>query len=273
MANQNHKDFDTLGEFINYVEKTPIAWKNATPQSINHSADSFTGGVDWQGALDLSKKGWQEGRNKLVKELDGMKGLTATGSYRETAHDVSGYLPDVPRAIVGMPDCMFTDGDEIRKVKPVVKIMVSIDAHCRIKANTIQWRGAAVLSYIDQLEERGQRCEIWTYFNSRKGMREISYAICLKQAGEPLDIDRMAFCLVHPAFMRRLGFKFIETYPYEEFARGYGQPKGCSKEERERLGVTVYLDQIEENFSGQEQALRSVTAEIETQLNPHKEEA
>ena len=56
----------------------------------------------------------------------------------------------------------------------------------------------------------------------------------LKQAGQPLDLDRLSFALAHPASLRRLTFAAYESFPYGSDS-GYGQPKEYS------TGADVYI--------------------------------
>jgi hypothetical protein len=44
--------------------------------------------------------------------------------------------------------------------------------------------------------------------------------VCVKRAGEPVDLDRLAYAVAHPAFFRRLGFRFMELNGHS--------PSGCS---------------------------------------------
>ena len=48
----------------------------------------------------------------------------------------------------------------------------------------------------------------------------------IKKAGIPMDIDRCAFAIIHPALLRRIMFRMMEldNDAYEEFSDGYGCP-------------------------------------------------
>jgi len=266
--------FEGIGEYIGFL-KDDKTWDDS-----QYGLSSLTGRAEFAGSdsydtcLDLAITGWPEGLKNLTKELDGMKGITATGRYKDQAHDVAGYLPDVPRAIAGQPDCMFSFGEEIIRAKPVVKIMVNIGGSSRIDKSTFLRRGAAILSYIDQLEQNGQRVELSCYFQCEQASKGVLMMLNLKQAGEPIDLDRMSMVFVHVGFFRRLGFRYIETCPWpKDFSSGYGTPRNLTRSQLDSLGVTVHLSAPNRNYTSSEAAITAVTKELENQLNQGLEEA
>ena len=273
-AKRHHQVFDSLGEFVDYVDTAPSPWK--WPQVKKREKREFSGNVTYAETLELVRQGWPEGREKLAHDLHNMQGLATSALVPVQAYDVSGYLPDVPRAVSGMPDCMFTEGEDLRAHCPVVKIVVNISAPCSVDPESLSLKGAAVLSYIDKLEQQGHRCEVAAYLcgngckktngKSEKLDTRVSFEVVLKRPNDPLDIDRMAFCLVHPAFMRILGLAWYETLPYEEdFSNGYGFPADATNKEKEAMGAAVYIPKTSENFCSPEQALEYVRDQIETQ--------
>ena len=48
----------------------------------------------------------------------------------------------------------------------------------------------------------------------------------IKKAGIPMDIDRCAFAIIHPALLRRIMFRMMEldNDAYDIFHYGYGRP-------------------------------------------------
>lgn len=70
----------------------------------------------------------------------------------------------------------------------------------------------AVLSYVEGLEGAGFRCEITVIFCSdMDGQSGQSTTVLVKRAEEPIEPDRMAFVMTHPAVFRRLCFGVFES--------------------------------------------------------------
>jgi hypothetical protein len=85
-------------------------------------------------------------------------------------------------------------------------------------------RGVAVLAVVDAMEKQGRSCEVVAVesinsYGAKRGQWEIEVPI--KRAGESADLDRMAFVLAHPSFLRRLIFCAQDILDLND--SGYGQ--------------------------------------------------
>ena len=58
----HHEEFDTLGEYLNYLEKTQSPWKEQNQEAKNDKPRPWNGDVTYQGAFELAHKGWEQGR-------------------------------------------------------------------------------------------------------------------------------------------------------------------------------------------------------------------
>jgi hypothetical protein len=160
----------------------------------------------------------------------------------EPVYDVSGHWPDVGRFVTGQPDCMVDLGEEEKPVAgKVLKVVVAGAAAAGVPADDITRRGAAVAALVDVLERCGRRCEVeWHQcVTSRGAMRSYSLRVGVKGAAEPVDAERLAFALLHPAMLRRIAFGVAERESMETraslgFRTGgpYGYPADVPHGER-----------------------------------------
>ena len=88
-------------------------------------------------------------------------------------------------------------------------------------------RGAAILSVIDEMENRGTRVELWavsrssTDGNDRTGT---NFRVKIKDASEQWSPSSVAFALCHTAYNRRLMFRIAESFKHlEKFVVSFGR--------------------------------------------------
>jgi hypothetical protein len=223
-------EFDSVDELLSFVRETPVQWKNAPYVSSKNPPDDWSGNVTFDGAVDLGYKGWPEGRAKIVKTLDAAAYLQQNAVRPSINFDVAGAYPIVPLAVAGDPASMVDLGDVSSQARPIVRIWLNVGASAGVHEKHIINRGTAILSHIDRLENEGKSVEltlVWTAFTDRGGGdgKGLITKIVVKRAGEPLEIDRLAFVLGHPGFMRRVLFRLLETTPDLQVLSGsYGFP-------------------------------------------------
>lgn len=160
--------------------------------------------------------------------LEGAKNLQAvslkSGSYDDIilkpAYDLAvvGGCVDVGEFLAGNPECMLGLDDE-GETKPVITVMfVSGAAHYISSAQKMNY-GRAVLALVDSLEAHGYSVELvakMTYLHkvgAAQALAGVEADIVVKQAGEPWSASAVAFAMAHPAFSRRLGFRYCESTP------------------------------------------------------------
>ena len=106
-TNRKKVRWHAFGENLMDVE----AWLRATPRTwrSNYSQQSGGGyrwdaGANWGRTLDYMRNGWEEGVKLISEALVGMP--VPNDHIHKWEHDVSGFLPDVPRYLCGAPDNM-----------------------------------------------------------------------------------------------------------------------------------------------------------------------
>lgn len=198
---------------------------NWTHPASRGESPSFTGTADYDTALALLAHGWQEGRERMSTGLAALAPATITTPTRTL--DVAGAYPIAALAAGGAMDCMVTPC-QIVTPRPAIRIVAGFAAPWTITPNAIMNRGIAIASVIDTLESAGQRVELIAERRgiSKKARADYRLTITLKDAEQPLEIDRIAFALAHPSMLRRIAFRIDEqTFTQAAWGPGYGVPQ------------------------------------------------
>ena len=203
--------YETLGAFIADAKRTPL---NSGPES-REEGGAF--GEEWSGcrtfeeAVNLASNGWHEGRKML---MTAMAAAQSAPAFTQTlAMDVAGAYPIPALAAAGDP-CSMVDLQPVEdRVRPIVRLVIQRGGSSAYSAKEFMNYGAAVLSYVEGLEAAGFRCEIEVSFAANIPPVDHYLSVIVKRAEEPMELDRMAFVLTHPAFFRRIAFAVKESTP------------------------------------------------------------
>lgn len=205
-----HK-YETLGAFVTDAKRTPL---NSDPASRSNSAgfnEDWSGTNTFEAAVDLAERGWPEGRKKL---MTAMAAAQSSPAFTQTlAMDVAGAYPIAALAAAGDP-CSMVDLQPVEdRVRPIVRLVIQRGGSSAYSGVEFMNYGAAVLSYIEGLEAAGFRCEIEVSFAAKIQPVDHYLSVIVKRAEEPIELDRMAYVLTHPAFFRRIAFAVKESTP------------------------------------------------------------
>jgi hypothetical protein len=221
------------------------AWRSENRTSQEIDRESWAGTRSFDEAMDMAlRRGWPEGRELLRDSLVSVRPRPKV--YESLEFEVAGAVPCVPVYCAGDPAWMISDpGASTRAAKPIVRIDYNHWVHSGVDIKSMMLRGAAIVSLADSLERQGLSVELRIIGNSKDfdSRATFRYSITYKQAGEPLDLDRAAFAIAHPASMRRLAFSILE------------QHKELERSMRGNYGVPLY----EQNPSGDTRTLDSMT--------------
>jgi hypothetical protein len=216
--------YETLGAFVADAQRKPLN-ESKTSRETEAFYIGWTGTKTFEDAIDMAQHGWPEGRKRLMVAMAEARG--APRMTPDMVMDVAGVYPIAALAAAGDP-CSMVDLQPVEeRVRPIIRLAISRNGSSAYSADEFMNYGAAVLSYVEGLENAGFRCEIVSYSATtlRNDVREYT-SVTLKRAEEHIEMDRMAFCLTHPAFLRRLGFAVSESTPgiWENLGSGYGEP-------------------------------------------------
>ena len=220
--------YENFGDFIDEVADESIPTWEGYRASQEDSGD-WSGNVNVKKAIKLARFGWREGREMMHTELELAHNATAFDRLPSFAYDVAGYMPNVPLYVAGCPAHMMSPLGNEKAQEKVVEIKVNISASCGNNADTLMRRGASILSLIDKLEDAGLSCQLTIVEYTRASSSGRGYFLMefpIKKAGQPMDIDRCAYALVHPSMLRKLTFvKTEQTLKSKAgWQGGYGTP-------------------------------------------------
>jgi hypothetical protein len=254
-------DYDSLSEYV-AAALGPVTPGGGADDRTNRTADSWSGNVTLAEAAGLASTGWQDGLRKMVAAM-------ATASPRAAVApayvmDVAGAYPMAAAAAAGAPDCMVCPLPVENRVKPVVRLAVNTWASCMYEAPQYTVFGAALASYIDALESAGYRLElihmVHCEMGSGRNPRRYTTRAVIKRAEQPLEMDRLAFALMHPAMLRMIGFQHMAASPVRvEIGSSCGYPAQAVAGVHYDAGNTLYLPGIN-MFKPSAPELRDVAA-------------
>lgn len=217
--------FDSITEFIDYLDNTPINTNIWGTESLASETGEyeFCKTKSLQEAKNFCKFGYHEDYDKLVElKLILEKYIKMSSKKTKQYNFYVGYAPDVKAYLEGNPLSM------LNKQTPKYKhidIYYNVAILGNVSVNQIFNRGAITLCLVEILENMGFSVTL-NIFTMSKCADQVHYAkFNLKKNGERLHLQKLYFPLCNPSFLRRLVFRLREqtpdiTYPW---VGGYGQ--------------------------------------------------
>lgn len=219
--------FHSWGDYLQHMRNDPVTWHGRLSSVTGD--ESFTGSASWNECLTLARDGWEEGAervNALANVL--VDRVTSLIEVPEVVMADEGTAFDMGLALDGEEECWFStvptysDGPGSK----VTRIVFNCIASAGISTKVIIARGSACLALALILEQLGRPVEL-VLACSDDGTGGIAEAyVTVKEAGDPLDVQRVAFITAHPSTLRRLMFRWLEQLPDGMSGRcsgGYGR--------------------------------------------------
>lgn len=214
------RTWESWSELVDYAAgetrvSTKAHDKGRQSRAVEHSSKPWAGTATFDDALPLAREGWAE----PIEDIEGIAGRLEE-SIRdcmvdsfELHHSPAGFAVDMGAYLTGSPLCMLQAiPAQISRAGRVVRVGVNMTASAHVSPDTILRRGAAVCALVHLIERTQNRVEIWgescQINRTRKGIW--SGAVCIKPAGESMDLGLLAFALAHPASLRRILFGAME---------------------------------------------------------------
>lgn len=204
------------------------------PLNSNDTSKSFSGTASYQEAEDLLVHSWDKPLDRLKGGEKAFVKSNTVAQKRKSTTGVVGYMPNVPNAVMGLPNSMINTESIKQKVKAVT-IVYSPCVSYQWSTNEIIDSGIAVMNIINLLERNGIRVQLTIEFMaSHTGRANPSNQLSVvwldvKGWRDPLDLKKIAFPVVHSSMLRRIGFRWLETNPNitnPNYIGGYGTPIG-----------------------------------------------
>jgi len=197
-------EFDSWQEAVDYAE--------ASGRDFGERG-GWSGGTKAE-AYRLARKGWPEGRKGVERLMASFK-VTSKISRPYIAFDVTGEGGfDAGMLVSGVPECImdWREGEDSRQgAGPIVTVAMNISQSSSIGADTIEARGAAVLTLVDALEAAGRRVEVLIAKSNHYGPWncDVTFIVHAKRPDCPLQVDQLTFATVHVASNRQIGFSWV----------------------------------------------------------------
>jgi hypothetical protein len=208
--------YEDWGDFIDraeeVIELAPGKQKDGLGCASMKDDANWSGSKSLQEAVRLGRFGWEEGRDKILEIRKRLKidSVLPNAKRIDRIMDVSGDEPDVALYLMGEPDNMATLVDSNSTDGRVVRILVNRTASWHIDADDLLRRGVSILIAIETMIRLGYSielsiCDAVSAGYGSDGSRMEDYIPVLR-AGDPVNLDTIAFMLAHPSVLRRLLF-------------------------------------------------------------------
>lgn len=243
------EEYNSISEFIQKINSRSQNPKMTSKQSKTGSF-SFTGTNDYNEAENLLLHGWVEESEKLNEML---KLKTLKEKSVKNTYDVAGFQCSVPRYLQGIPTNMINQKVVTKKQK-VITITKNISYSACVKKETIEQESIKVLQLVNNLEKQGYRVILNVTFITKSKNENIILCnkVRIKNASERLNLSKISFPMVHPSYLRRILFKWMETFECttKQFNESYGFPVKCitfndiiknNKNDNEYFAEALYL--------------------------------
>lgn len=252
--------FTSINEMISVIESRPNNEVMSGENASHKGSEEFTGTRSYNEAKELFRNGYTEILSKIKTGVSANLKRTETKPRRTIENNVVGYAPNVPNAIMGLPNSMILTRTLPQKTK-TVSIVVGITENCGTNAKEFIESGIAALGVVNTLELRGYRVNLKVAFYVAKCDNDRAFGtVNVKDYREHLDLQKLCFPLANPSMFRRLGFKWLETVPglqVKNWSFGYGQQIND-------------LDFIKENFLADNEYFINLAITKRNEYNPEK---
>ena len=221
-----HEHFDSISDLTTHLNNTTISplFKGHSLSSRSTYSPQWYGTNSYEEAQELLKGGWVPESEKLAKKLP-LKVNTERHTSTRPTHSVVGYQASVPRYLQGIPENMINSKPTPKKQK-IITIYKTLSYNQNIRADQIEQEGIKAIQIIQALEGRGYRVKLVMAWVTTSDNEVAVCTLVVKKPEERLSLIKMAFPLVHPSMLRRIGFAWIEqhqTLKTPSFTRGYGR--------------------------------------------------
>ena len=239
--------FPNISEYYNFCQKTPRR-EGAEDHSVSNHDERWAGTKTLEEAYKLLV----EGDEDLFKEIsekknkiDITKVLGNKIGKNRPFNDIVGFQADVPSFLKGIPTSMINQ-KPLKVSQKILNIFIDGAVSCGVSSSKIKAAGVIYASVIDILEKRGYRCNLYIIESSTYNRWSYYSIVRVKTDREPFNLKKLAFPIAHPAYFRRIGFKWIEScnIDVEPTRDGYGRPIDSKEEMKTTLEKHLKMNVI-----------------------------
>lgn len=172
--------------------------------------EDFFGTKTFDQAVKMIEDGWKEGSDQ-IEDITRKISLRYPQRKKAIQYGIFGSVPDVARAVSGNPLNMKIVDLTKASRRSIVTLISNMSVAYYVGKDYFINRASVMAALIDIIESKGYACEVICYGATGGGWASSSKgtvltAIRLKDSNQPLDLNRIAFGIGHPAMFRRLMF-------------------------------------------------------------------
>lgn len=226
--------FDDIYEFSDTIAsrpQSPTFEGQTDSQNVRSHSDCWYGTATYDEADHLLQVGYEQG----VQAINSVASILPNGDERIIRVAPVGSVPHVPNFVKGCPSNMIYR-QRVARPKKVISIFFDRGASANVSPEEIATASARLLDLVEFLERRGYSVNVETgstsvlsfsrSVDSLRTARTLSIKI---KDGRTNSTNRrkVAYLLVHPSFLRRHIFRWLETHPNHDATAtsdGYGWP-------------------------------------------------
>lgn len=257
--------FASFDAMVDFVEAMPRPSGNGSRDAgwqTGGTRDKFCASTSMQHAIRIARDGWPEGSDMVRRVAELI--TTEHAVNRKRVYSVAGGRANVARMLAGNPAHMRSRPKQ--EARKVITLHVELSASAAIEPRNLMIRAATVTAICDVLEQAGHGCNIVAVMTSALYGRSFQVAVEIKTAGEPLNVDNVAFALGHPSMLRRFCFA-LAAYPDElcGFWDSMGRPED-TLEDGDEAANSYYFKRLD--MSDQDKVRGSTLEERARSLIP-----
>jgi len=262
--------FDSMLDFLQQLEK-PIDENNPSfNQGVSDDREAyrfeFTGTHSLKQAMQLATNGWPEGLKKIQRALDDIEALPAVEVL--PVFDVCGEAFNLDAVLQGQPENMFYFMPQESNKPRVIQLGFNFSFGHSVSAESIIERGAAIASAVNDIEHTGIRVELYAFHATKKNGYHSSIFIKLKDADQPLELERVVFAAAHPSMLRRLWLRYAEQQEdwKKRYTETYGAPCDPKHEHFTEAGFDDQMIKVDSDTMQPDEVKRSIQQQLDSIL-------
>lgn len=223
-------EYASISEYHDYMDKPGVSGRDSSSSSRDNGR--WAGTETFEDAVSLMVKGDKESFDMVMSSKQKTDALFKDMKVDKAkmVNSVEGFQPIVANALLGLPNSMINVKKEPKSVK-VIDIVYNSSIGAGTNVDDIRLRGAYLLSSIEQLEKNGYRVNLYASKINVTGSDITGHIVKIKDAMSPLNILKVAFYIINPAYLRRISFKIdeVEERIIDCTKNGYGAATSFDK--------------------------------------------
>lgn len=213
MKNVIYERFESINTLLKTIENRPnndIMKDDHDSEDTSKSSKEFTGTESYLDGRNLLLSGWDEPLAEIKSEI-GKINYMGKGFKPRPENAIVGYIPNVPNALMNLPQSMITINRIPQKVR-AINIYYSNTANCSAKQKEFIDNGVKLLKLVNRLESSGVRVNLYSVLYYAEKCNDFAFVpVKIKDFRDKLDLKKICFPIAHPSWLRRIGFKWLET--------------------------------------------------------------